>query len=108
MKSPIQQFISQTIEEIKLGVEGSEWQLHDEIEFEILVDVAEKSKGGFDLKVIGGSSETQGNTAQKVKFKIVNEKMRMKNSAAQIKGAGSLMKSMFQPLIELGNQQKKK
>jgi hypothetical protein len=72
------------------------------------VDVSEKTKGGFDLKEIGGSSETQGNTAQKVKFKIVNEKMKLKNSTSQIKGAGNLMKAMFQPLIELGNQQKKK
>ena len=99
MKSDLDLFIKQIVQELKSGVEGSEWILHDEIEFEILVQVSAKSKGGFDFKVVGASGEKQGNTTQRVKFKIINEKQKNKNNLEQIKGAGIMMQSLFQPLI---------
>lgn len=100
MKSDLDLFIKQIVQELKSGVEGSEWILHDEIEFEILVQVSAKSKGGFDFKVVGASGEKQGNTTQRVKFKIINELQKNKNNLEQVKGAGIMIKSLFQPLID--------
>ena len=99
MKSDLDLFIKQIVQELKSGVEGSEWTLHDEIEFELLVQVSQKTNGGFNLKVVGASGEKQNNTTQRVKFKIINEAQKNKNNLEQIKGAGIMMQSLFQPLI---------
>ncbi len=108
MKSDLDIFIKQILQELNNGIQGTEWKLHDEIEFEVFVQVSQKSKGGFDLKVVGASGESLGNTSQRVKFKIINETEKNKNNLEQIKGAGMMMKSLFQPLLEANEINKKK
>ncbi len=108
MKSDLDIFIKQILQELNNGIQGTEWKLHDEIEFEVFVQVSQKSKGGFDLKVVGASGESLGNTSQRVKFKIINETEKNKNNLEQIKGAGMMMKSLFQPLLEANENNKKK
>jgi hypothetical protein len=108
MKSDLDIFIKQILQELNNGIQGTEWKLHDEIEFEVFVQVSQKSKGGFDLKVVGASGESLGNTSQRVKFKIINETEKNKNNLEQIKGAGMMMKSLFQPLLEANENNKKR
>ena len=108
MNSDLDIFIKQILQELNNGIQGTAWKLHDEIEFEVFVQVSQKSKGGFDLKVVGASGESLGNTSQRVKFKIINETEKNKNNLEQIKGAGMMMKSLFQPLLEANENNKKR
>lgn len=108
MKSNLNSFIRQIIQELNSGIEGSDWILNDEIEFEVMLHVAEKTKGRFDFKVVGVDGENQNNSSQKVKFKIIHEKRRAINHSAQVRSVSVAFNSILRPLMRLQDDEENK
>lgn len=85
-KHTISQFIRQTIEEIENGLPEN-YEISDEIKFEISVIVNETQSAGLDLKVLSIKGEEKEDKTHKIKFSVFNTEIDEKRSEKNLTNA---------------------
>jgi len=95
-ENEIEEFISNTIKQIELGLPKG-FILAHELNFDISLTTTKQKQGkiGIHIAGIGGSSESQ--QTHKVKFSIIDEKSREKN----LNYVKKTLRGMFEEIKEL-------
>lgn len=73
MKNNIESFVKESIKNIQKGLPKN-FEIVEDIQFEISVSVSENTGGGLDIKLISGKLEDKTEVVQKIKFSVRDAK----------------------------------
>lgn len=103
----ISEFIRQSVSEIQKGLPKG-YELVDEIEFEVSVETELNRKGEMTFKIVTGELAKAKTQTHKINFAIANTISQLEKSEAEARVSVKVMKSFFQSVVELGQDNEAK
>ncbi len=82
MNDSIKDFIQKTLLEINEGL-PSEYEINDEINFDISLITTTNKRGGLDIKIASGEIDKEKQTVHRINFGVINPKKQQETWAIQ-------------------------
>ena len=105
MDASIKDFIKKTIEEIQAGL-PAEYDISDEIKFDISLITTDNKKGGVNIKIASGEIDKEKQTIHNISFGVINPKKQQESMNQTASSIISYINQGFKVLTMMSAQQK--
>jgi hypothetical protein len=100
MSNNIKKFVNETIKEIQSGLPKN-FEISDDIKFEISVVTSISGGGGLDIKLASGKIDKSKEVVQKIEFSVSNSKKDEEQKTKQIENVIDFVLKGFAAFVNL-------